>query len=96
MVLRSEDNGAVRRLRLRSGLSLPFISGCFPVPSYGHHRGVPDSPPISRVEHRSIFLGLISVGLFSIVGKLAMGLKEVAVAWRFGVCRGVGQAELDP
>jgi putative peptidoglycan lipid II flippase len=36
-------------------------------------------------EHRSIFLGLISVGVFSIVGKLVMGLKEVAVAWRFGV-----------
>jgi putative peptidoglycan lipid II flippase len=36
-------------------------------------------------EHRSIVLGLLSVGLFSVVGKLVMGLKEVAVAWRFGV-----------
>ena len=36
-------------------------------------------------EHRSILLGLLSVGLFSIVGKLAIGLKEVAVAWRFGI-----------
>jgi peptidoglycan biosynthesis protein MviN/MurJ (putative lipid II flippase) len=39
----------------------------------------------SRLEHRSIFLGLVSVGLFSVAGKLSMGLKEIAVAWRFGV-----------
>jgi putative peptidoglycan lipid II flippase len=39
----------------------------------------------SADEHRTILFGLMSVGLFSILGKLAMGLKEIAVAWRFGV-----------
>jgi putative peptidoglycan lipid II flippase len=36
-------------------------------------------------EHRTILLGLVSVGLFSVLGRFAMGLKEIAVAWRFGV-----------
>jgi putative peptidoglycan lipid II flippase len=39
----------------------------------------------SADEHRTILFGLMSVGLFSILGKFAMGLKEIAVAWRFGV-----------
>jgi putative peptidoglycan lipid II flippase len=40
---------------------------------------------LSVDEHRTILLGLVSVGLFSVLGRLAMGLKEIAVAWRFGV-----------
>ncbi len=40
---------------------------------------------MSADDHRLILRGLISVGAFSVVGKLAIGLKEIAVAWRFGV-----------
>lgn len=40
---------------------------------------------LSANEHRTILFGLVSVGLFSMLGRLAMGLKEIAVAWRFGV-----------
>lgn len=36
-------------------------------------------------DHRAILRGVVAIGFFSIVGKLAIGAKEVMVAWRFGV-----------
>lgn len=35
--------------------------------------------------HRAILRGVVLVGLFAVVGKVAGAAKEMAVAWRFGV-----------
>lgn len=35
--------------------------------------------------HHGIVRGMVTVGVFALIGKLASALKEVAVAWRFGV-----------
>ena len=36
-------------------------------------------------EHRSILQGMLAVGLFALMGKVAGAAKEMAVAWRYGV-----------
>ena len=36
-------------------------------------------------EHQSIIRGMLLVGSFAVLGKLASAAKEIAVAWRYGV-----------
>ncbi|HEX5818285.1 MAG TPA: lipid II flippase MurJ [Gemmatimonadales bacterium] len=45
----------------------------------------PATAPPGTGAHRSILQGMLAVGVFAIVGKVAGAAKEMAVAWRYGV-----------